>query len=210
VRTDLYEALGVARDAAPDEVRRAYRRAAKRAHPDGGGTVESFALVRTAVEVLTDEARRARYDRTGEVGERPVDQSESLAMTVAMNALDAVLGHILRRGGDPASYDVIADARTHLRKCLLDAETKIEGMLAEAGAIRKLSGRFRAKKGRANRLGAMFVARAVEVERGAARGREEWTNIKRALAILDEHVFDVDVMRAQSAAVGSLFMSRFG
>jgi curved DNA-binding protein CbpA len=192
VKLDLYQALGVERGAKSDDIRRAYRRAAKKAHPDGGGTVESFALVRTAVEVLTDERRREQYDRTGEFGERPVDNKDSLAMTVAMNAVDAVLGQILKRGGDPAHYDVVADAVKHLRNCLAEIEQKVANTLAEAKAIRKLAKRFRAKKNRPNRIGAMLDARAAETERNAAKGQAEETNIRDAVKILDDHTFDFE------------------
>ena len=44
--------LGVGRDASADEIRTAYRRAAKRAHPDRGGSSEAFQRVRMAADVL--------------------------------------------------------------------------------------------------------------------------------------------------------------
>lgn len=160
MKPDLYQTLGVARDAKSDEIRKAYYRAAKKAHPDGGGTVESFALVRTAVDVLSDEARRRQYDETGEFGDKPVDNSESLAMTVAMNAVDAVLGSIMKRGGDPAHYDVVADAKKHLQKCLVEIGVKTANTYDEAKAVRRLAKRFHAKKGKPNRIGAMLEARA--------------------------------------------------
>jgi len=190
VKPDLYQALGVARDAKSDEIRKAYRRAAKKAHPDGGGTVESFALVRAAVEVLTDEVRRDEYDRTGEFGDKPVDNKDSLAMTVAMNAVDAVVGSICKRGGDPAHYDVVADAKKHLRSCLAEIEQKVANTLREAQAIRKLAKRFRAKKNRPNRIGAMLESRAAEIERNAAKGKAEKADIENALKVLDDHEFE--------------------
>ena len=192
VQPDLYQALGVARDAKPGDIRKAYRQAAKRAHPDGGGSVESFALVRTAVEVLSDEVRRRQYDETGEFGDKPVDNRESLAMTVAMNAVDAVLGQIMKRGGDPAHYDVVADAKKHLTKCLLEVAMKTANTFDEAKAIRKLAKRFKAKKNRPNRIGAMLEERAAETERNAAKGKAEEENIRDAVKILDDHTFDYE------------------
>lgn len=66
---DLYAVLGVARDAPPEEVRRAYKRKALTEHPDKGGSQEGFQRLQRAAEVLTDDARRARYDATGVVDE---------------------------------------------------------------------------------------------------------------------------------------------
>ena len=57
-----YEVLVVRADADADELRRAYRLAARRAHPDAGGSPEAFRRVSAAWELVgTDEARR-RYD----------------------------------------------------------------------------------------------------------------------------------------------------
>jgi curved DNA-binding protein CbpA len=63
---DLYAALGVGPDASPDEIRGAYRRAARDSHPDlhpGDATAaERFKRVQIAYEVLGDPQRRAAYD----------------------------------------------------------------------------------------------------------------------------------------------------
>lgn len=59
-----YEVLGVDRGASTAEIRRAYRAAVKRAHPDRGGSVSEFMAVQTAWEVLSDPERRALFDRT--------------------------------------------------------------------------------------------------------------------------------------------------
>lgn len=62
-----YEILGVKRTASPDEIKAAYRQAARKYHPDrlAGSDGEShlFALVGSAYEVLADPGRRAEYDR---------------------------------------------------------------------------------------------------------------------------------------------------
>ncbi|EOD69128.1 hypothetical protein H480_07733, partial [Amycolatopsis vancoresmycina DSM 44592] len=57
---DYYEVLGVRRDATAADVKTAYRRLAKTMHPDGGGTVGTFRLLREAYDVLSDPAARAR------------------------------------------------------------------------------------------------------------------------------------------------------
>lgn len=66
--SDLYDILDVARDATPDEIKKAYRRAARSAHPDAGGDEETFKQVQRAYKVLSDPQSRARYDRFGDDG----------------------------------------------------------------------------------------------------------------------------------------------
>lgn len=78
---DLYAVLGVARDAAAEEIRKAYRKIAKASHPDlnpgDKAAEERFKAAQAAWDILGDAEKRARYDR-GEIDasgqERPQQQ----------------------------------------------------------------------------------------------------------------------------------------
>ena len=70
-KRDYYEVLGVSRDASIDEIKRAYRRLAKKYHPDISSepnAEEKFKEVQEAYEVLSDEKKRAQYDQFGHDG----------------------------------------------------------------------------------------------------------------------------------------------
>ena len=58
-----YEVLGITVRATPDEVRAAYRRAARSRHPDAGGDARAMSELNAAWHVLRDPGRRATYDR---------------------------------------------------------------------------------------------------------------------------------------------------
>jgi DnaJ-class molecular chaperone len=78
---DYYSILGVGRDATPAAIKRAYRRLAKRYHPDvgRGSSVEEFEALQAAYETLTDAERRRRYDEELRRNERQRDRFEPLA-----------------------------------------------------------------------------------------------------------------------------------
>lgn len=66
--TKYYDLLGVKPDASEDEMKKAFRKAAMKYHPDrpGGGDPERFKETQHAYETLTDPNKRAVYDRGGE------------------------------------------------------------------------------------------------------------------------------------------------
>ncbi len=66
---DLYEVLGVSRQASPQEIKAAYRRLARQYHPDvnpgNKEAEERFKEISAAHDILSDEEKRARYDQFG-------------------------------------------------------------------------------------------------------------------------------------------------
>lgn len=93
IRRPLYSALGVEPSASNAEVRRAYRKKAKAAHPDVGGDPEEFHILSTAVAILTDPDRRARYDETGDMqgGASKPESIDQRALQIIAAAFEAVL-----------------------------------------------------------------------------------------------------------------------
>lgn len=74
-KRDYYEVLGVDKSVSDDELKKAYRKAAKKYHPDlhpGDAEAEkNFKEVNEAYEVLSDKEKKARYDQFGHAGVDP-------------------------------------------------------------------------------------------------------------------------------------------
>lgn len=70
-KRDYYEVLGVDRSASKEDLKRAYRRMARKFHPDvnkDSGSDERFKEINEAYEVLSNDSTRAAYDRFGHAG----------------------------------------------------------------------------------------------------------------------------------------------
>ena len=74
-KRDYYETLGVSKGASDDEIKKAYRREAKKCHPDlhpGDKEAEArFKEINEAYGVLSDAEKKARYDQYGHAGVDP-------------------------------------------------------------------------------------------------------------------------------------------
>jgi len=101
---DLYEILGVRRDATDEEIRRAYRTLAREHHPDVSADPaadERFKEIAGAYEILSDPDKRARYDTFGSANGPPgagfTDLSEIFEMFFGGSGMGG-FGTTRRRG----------------------------------------------------------------------------------------------------------------
>jgi curved DNA-binding protein len=171
---DPYETLGVPRDASAEDIRAAYRRLARRFHPDVNKEPEAeerFKEISEAHEVLSDPDKRARYDRLGPNWKAGDDVSGAAGFGDT-GGFGADPGGVRVEFGDEAFGDLF------------------ESLFGEPRAGRAGAGRRRA----GDASGARFAMRGADheavlelsLEEAAAGGR-------RSIQLADGRSFQVDV-----------------
>ncbi len=133
-KRDYYEVLGVQREATPDEIKRAYRQAALKYHPDRNrdpGAEELFKEAAEAYEVLSDAERRARYDRHGHAGlsGAPMHDFSGMGVEDIFDIFGELFGEARggRRRGRAADHGV--DIQTVVDISLEEVATGVERVL---------------------------------------------------------------------------------
>src|SRR5215510_9856220 len=104
---DLYHVLGVSRTASADDVKKAYRKLARKYHPDinpgNKEAEERFKEISFAHDVLSDPEKRKLYDEFGEVGLRPGFDAENMR-TYQQWSSSGLRGAQTDRRGDRTSF----------------------------------------------------------------------------------------------------------
>lgn len=109
---NLYDQLGVHASATKEQIKRAYRKKALKEHPDHGGSEVEFKKTAVAHRILSDDEKRARYDK----GENPdsincVQTDEQKAAELIISIFDKVVEH---NGTDLIRHDLIDIIRCNL------------------------------------------------------------------------------------------------
>ena len=184
---DHYETLGVEPTASQDEIKRAYRKRARETHPDHGGDTAKAAQVNGAYLVLSDPAKREKYDRTGQ-DEAPSD-TLGQAIAVAMGAFDKA---IAQAGERFQLANLIEEAKRYLDHDRQQGETATASLRHAVKRTGKILRRLKFKG-----TGQNFMARQLEEairrqEADIAGNEHRLAIIARARLMLDDYDYLMD------------------
>jgi curved DNA-binding protein CbpA len=200
MKADFYEVLGVSKDADFDAIRSAYKSAAKRSHPDRGGTAEEL----RAYECLCDPAQREAYDRTRSSGEKKADEADAKALEKLRTTIIGVVSFLSEKpaksGGalsEPAQFAMLADGSFldtlawQFRKWMADARESKRKLECEAAKYRLLKEMVEPVAGKPNRLHPLLQSAEEDFGTRGTTVAEVIAVYERALEILHDHQFKV-------------------
>jgi curved DNA-binding protein CbpA len=190
----LYGLLGILPNSSVEEIRAAYRKLAKSAHPDiVGGSTEAFETLKTAQDVLTDPERRARYDATGEIVPSKADNAFAEIMTIVSGAFDVACQNALKAGRKVTEIDLLDEMRQALQARRAELANQIKESAEAKHFLEPLLGRFSNMLiGEENHLEAVIRAKLVQADEIAARMKADIERIGRAKELLLTYSYRID------------------
>lgn len=177
-----YETLGVAKDADAKAIRAAYRKGARKAHPDrqGGDHAQMMAL-NIAYAVLSDESRRAHYDKHGE--DKPLDSAEQVAQSRLISLMDGFCVNGCK--GNP--LDIMAEAMREELAKLAAARIRGREILKNVEKLRATV--HQGNKGERNIFTGVFDQKTAQINEAIENALKAEEVAKLAIKMLKEYRF---------------------
>jgi DnaJ-class molecular chaperone len=120
-KRDYYDVLGVSRESAPDDIKKAFRQLALQYHPDRNpgdkASEERFKAAAEAYSVLSDPEKRARYDRYGAEGVRAGPGGVGFDPTTFVDFADILGDFFGYAWGQPAMQSLLVGTSGETNYC---------------------------------------------------------------------------------------------
>lgn len=191
-----YDTLGVPRSADAHQIRAAYRRKAKKAHPDRqGGSERDMTAVNRAYAVLSDQTARARYDSTGSDSSAPT--LEQQAQTALLSLVNQILD------STPDSQDLIALCRHSIAQQQAELKTKQRAAHQHIAALKRRRKRLK-HEGPNNLIGDLIDSKLSNHEQTLLQLSQGLACSELALNMLKGYSYQADSTTMQ---IGGLYVS---
>lgn len=187
---NLYELLGVSREATADELKKSYRERSKVLHPDKGGDPEEFKKLSEAYAILSDVEKRARYD-AGESADSISKVKVSFEDQV-MRGLVELFTQIVAKV-DTRFINIVEEMRANLRHNIGQLEVNIKNVEARRERLESAVKRIKNPNG-----DNVFIASALAQIENTRLEIQEYENRKKkteaGLKFLENYSYDTDQM----------------
>lgn len=198
MKKDPYKILRVNRSAGLEEIKAAYRKLITKHHPDrnpgNAKAEEKFKEVQWAWDLLSDAARRNRFDSTGD------SDDQRCADTEVLNTISGVLTEAIGHG--VLDGDVVEEMRKALRGGRQTMEKRDKELKTRRKKLEKLAGRFKVEGDSENVLAMVVNSHVAEIDKQVAHNDRFMDLNQRCLDFLKPYSCPGDLIRGVFAYGG--------
>jgi curved DNA-binding protein CbpA len=193
----LYDELEVASDATEATIKKAYRRKAKKVHPDAGGSRAAFDRLSHAVSILVDPLRREQYDKTGnEDDAAPEGKRRAAALGYIESHINACINAYAQSGFNPAydprKFDVVERLREVLGGELSKKRQAFESAKPQLKFLADVRKRFKRTKIGEDFIERRFEAQIRNVQAQQRAIEEDIAVVTLAIKMLEDYRYESD------------------
>lgn len=192
---DPYDILGVARNASDDEIRAAYKRQAKKTHPDAGGDSDAFVRGQKAFELLLDPLRRKVFDASGYDPEL-ADPADLQGLLV----IEKLVNEIVLDEREPGSFDPLARMRAKLKDDARKARFHVREMEGHSARIARHIDRLGTRPA-TDVLGYMLRSRIEAISKMIGETLRQTAAIERAYQMLEDYTYAIDTRADETSSL---------
>lgn len=189
---DLYTILDLPRNATKDDVKKAYRKKARKVHPDTSKHKDgkAFCALQKAFSILSDDDRRKRYDETGSTEEKksPEEACKITLMQMAVELVGSCPDHRID------NIDVRAEMIRRLRAAKNTAEKNNETLGKGIAKFNKAAKRFlrKHKTKEPNFMADACAQKALQLGDEIKKNKDALKLIDISLSLLDDFAYEFD------------------
>lgn len=193
MKKDLYSVLGIDKSANKKTIKNAYRKMAKKNHPDVGGNSDKFALVKKAHDILMDDDRRNQYDSVGDESEKFPDNALGNIVNCVAFHFNISLQELSQSGTSPLVVDMVQRTKTKINSSITENQKNLRIIRNILDFDKKMVGRFKSKvNGEDNIFESIVSNRIISLQINIAQMENAIKIHEEALRMIKEFTYKSD------------------
>lgn len=201
MKRSLYEILDISKDANQEEIKFAYRTKAKLHHEDKGGDHDAMAEINRAYDVLSDVAKRKRYDETGQENDVNFDKKfHAFIQDAFLRVVDSI--------PNVEQVDVIDKFDDFIIQLIAQNEASLIGINLRIEKFTKILDRLKTEN--ENKIGFVLKLNIDELQKQKVIVEENIKFIKDCQEILADYEYDFEGSQEDRAMISGFTFAFHG
>lgn len=198
--SNLYDKLGIKKDASQKEIKNAYRKKSLEKHPDHGGCPKEFDSINKAYRILISEEDRSKYDAGANAED--ILAAKKPQQQKSLQILAQVFGNIVL-GADVKTTNIVKSIKDQIENAIAEVEKAVKTERLKKEKFEVVLKRLKYSK-KENFLKEIAKSQIAGIEKNIKQGEEAKKDLVEALYFLDGYSYEIDEIMMVSSPLTSI------